>query len=161
MTIKVGDKMPKGTLGIMTEAGPGAISTDELFAKKKVVLVSVPGAFTPTCSAKHLPGFVQHADDFFAKGVDTVACMAVNDVFVMRAWGKDQGVGDKVKMLADGNGEYAKALGLQMDGSAFGMGMRGQRFAIIVDDGKAVHVAIEPPGKFEVSSAERVLAKLK
>jgi peroxiredoxin len=161
MTIKVGDKMPKGTFGIMTPAGPGAISTDELFTGKKVVLVSVPGAFTPTCSAKHLPGLVEHADDFFAKGVDTVACMAVNDVFVMRAWGKDQGVGDKVKLLADGNGEYAKALGLQMDGTAFGMGMRGQRFAIIVDKGKAVHVAIEAHGKFEVSNAESILAKLK
>jgi len=158
MTIKVGDKMPAGTFGIMTEAGPGAISTDELFAGKKVVLVSVPGAFTPTCSAKHLPGFVEHADDFFAKGVDTVACMAVNDVFVMKAWGKDQGVGDKVKMLADGNGEYARALGLQLDGTAFGMGMRGQRFAIVVDDGVAVYVAVEAPGKFEVSSAERILA---
>jgi peroxiredoxin len=152
--------MPAGTFGIMTEAGPGAISTDELFKGKKVVLVSVPGAFTPTCSAKHLPGFVEHADDFLEKGVDTVACMAVNDVFVMRAWGKDQGAGDKVKMLADGNGEYARALGLQLDGTAFGMGMRGQRFAIIVDDGVAVHTAIEAPGKFEVSSAERVLAKL-
>ena len=161
MTIKVGDKMPAGTFGIMTEAGPGAISTDELYAGKKVVLVSVPGAFTPTCSAKHLPGFVEHADDFFAKGVDTVACMAVNDVFVMKAWGKDQGVGDKVKMLADGNGEYASALGLQLDGTAFGMGMRGQRFAIVVDDGVAVHVAIEAPGKFEVSSAERILANVK
>ncbi|HSD70022.1 MAG TPA: peroxiredoxin [Woeseiaceae bacterium] len=161
MTIKVGDKMPAGTFGIMTEAGPGAISTDELFAGKKVVLVSVPGAFTPTCSAKHLPGFVEHADDFFAKGVDTVACMAVNDVFVMKAWGKDQGVGDKVKMLADGNGEYARALGLQLDGTAFGMGMRGQRFAIVVDDGVAVHVAVEAPGKFEVSSAERILATVR
>lgn len=161
MTIKVGDKMPAGTFGIMTDAGPGAISTDELFAGKKVVLVSVPGAFTPTCSAKHLPGFVEHADDFFAKGVDTVACMAVNDVFVMKAWGKDQGVGDKVKMLADGNGEYARALGLQLDGTAFGMGMRGQRFAIVVDDGVAVHVAVEAPGKFEVSSAERILATVR
>lgn len=161
MTIKVGDKMPAGTFGIMTEAGPGAISTDELFAGKKVVLVSVPGAFTPTCSAKHLPGFVEHADDFFAQGVDAVACMAVNDVFVMKAWGKDQGVGDKVKMLADGNGEYARALGLQLDGTAFGMGMRGQRFAIVVDDGVAVHVAVEAPGKFEVSSAERILATVR
>lgn len=161
MSIKVGDKMPAGTFGIMTDAGPGAISTDELFAGKKVVLVSVPGAFTPTCSMKHLPGFVEHADDFHAKGVDTVACMAVNDVFVMKAWGKDQGVGDKVKMLADGNGEYARALGLQLDGTAFGMGMRGQRFAIVVDDGIATHVAVEAPGKLEVSSAERILANVR
>jgi peroxiredoxin len=161
MTIKVGDRMPAGTFGIMTEAGPGAISTDELFAGKKVVLVSVPGAFTPTCSAKHLPGFIEHADDFLTRGVDTVACMAVNDVFVMRAWGKDQGVGDKVSMLADGNGEYARSLGLELDGTPFGMGVRGQRFAIIADNGVAVHVAVEAPGKFEVSSAERILEKLR
>jgi peroxiredoxin len=160
MTIKVGDKMPSGTFGIMTDAGPGALSSDELFAGKKVVVVSVPGAFTPTCSAKHLPGFVEHADKFFAKGVDTLACMAVNDTFVMDAWGKDQNVGDKIKMLADGNGEYARALGLEMDGTAFGMGMRGKRFAIVVSNGVAKHVAIEAPGKFEISSAEAVLAKL-
>jgi peroxiredoxin len=160
MTIKVGDKMPSGTFGIMTDAGPGALSSDEIFAGKKVVVVSVPGAFTPTCSAKHLPGFVEHADKFFAKGVDTLACMAVNDTFVMDAWGKDQNVGDKIKMLADGNGEYARALGLEMDGTAFGMGMRGKRFAIVVSNGVAKHVAIEAPGKFEISSAEAVLAKL-
>jgi peroxiredoxin len=160
MTIKAGAKMPKGTFGIMTEAGPGAISSDELFAGKKVVLVSVPGAFTPTCSAKHLPGFVERASEFTKRGVDTIACMAVNDVFVMNAWGKDQHVGQKVKMLADGNGEYARALGLEMDGNAFGMGMRGQRFAIVVNDGVATHVAVEAPGKFEVSSAEAVLGKL-
>jgi peroxiredoxin len=160
MTIKVGDKMPSGTFGIMTDAGPGALSSDEIFAGKKVVVVSVPGAFTPTCSAKHLPGFVEHADKFFAKGVDTLACLAVNDTFVMDAWGKDQNVGDKIKMLADGNGEYARALGLEMDGTAFGMGMRGKRFAIVVSNGVAKHVAIEAPGKFEISSAEAVLAKL-
>lgn len=160
MTIKAGEKMPKGTFGIMTEAGPGAISTEELFAGKKVVLVSVPGAFTPTCSAKHLPGFVEHASEFGKRGVDTVACMAVNDVFVMNAWGKEQRADKKVRMLADGNGEYARALGLEMDGTAFGMGKRGQRFAIVVDDGKATHVAVEAPGKFEVSSAKAILAKL-
>ena len=120
MTIKAGDKMPAGTFSVMTESGPGAVSTDELFGGKKVVLVSVPGAFTPTCSASHLPGFVQHAGEIRSKGVDTIACMAVNDVFVMNAWGKDQGVGDDVVMLADGNGEYAAALGLEMDGTAFG-----------------------------------------
>lgn len=158
--IKVGDKMPKGAFGIMTDAGPGALSTDELFAGKRVVLVSVPGAFTPTCSAKHLPGFVEHADEFSGQGVDTIACMAVNDTFVMNAWGKDQGVGSKVKMLADGNGEYARALGLELDGTAFGMGKRGQRFAIVVDNGVVSHIAVEAPGKFEVSSAEAVLAKL-
>jgi peroxiredoxin len=160
MSIQVGEKMPAGVFGVMTDDGPGAMSTDELYAGKKVVLVSVPGAFTPTCSAKHLPGFVEMADAIGAKGVDTIACMAVNDVFVMDAWGKDQGVGDKVVMLADGNGEYAAALGLEMDGTAFGMGKRGQRFAIVVDDGTATHVAVEAPGQFEVSKAESVLASI-
>jgi peroxiredoxin len=160
MTISAGEKMPSGAFGTMTDAGPGAISTDELFAGKKVILVSVPGAFTPTCSMNHLPGYVDHIDALKAKDVDTVACMAVNDVFVMDAWGKDRGVGDNVLMLADGNGEYAQALGLEMDASAFGMGMRGQRFAIIVDDGVATHVAIEAPGQFEVSKAEAVLEAL-
>ena len=160
MSIQAGEKMPSGAFGVMTEAGPGAVSTDEFFAGKKVVLVSVPGAFTPTCSMNHLPGFVEHADEILGKGVDTIACMAVNDVFVMDAWGKDRSVGNKVSMLADGNGEYAKALGLEMDGTAFGMGMRGQRFAVIVDDGVATHVAVEEAGKFEVSSAEAILANL-
>lgn len=160
MTIKAGQKMPSGTFGIMTESGPGAISTDELFAGKKVVLVSVPGAFTPTCSMNHLPGFVDHAADLAAKGVDSIACMAVNDVFVMDAWGKDRGVGDKVIMLADGNGEYTRALGLEMDASGFGMGKRSQRFAIVVDDGVAAHVGVEAPGQFEVSKAEAILNAL-
>lgn len=160
MTVQVGEKMPSGIFGVMTEAGPGAISADELFTGKKVVLISVPGAFTPTCSAKHLPGFLQYADEFKARGVDTIACMAVNDVFVMHAWGKDQRVGDKVVMLADGNGDYAEALGLAQDSSAFGMGKRGRRFAIIVDDGIATHVAVEAPGQFEVSKAETVLSAL-
>ncbi|HNP64031.1 MAG TPA: peroxiredoxin [Woeseiaceae bacterium] len=160
MTISAGEKMPSGTFGIMTDAGPGAISTDELFAGKKVVLVSVPGAFTPTCSMNHLPGFVEQAAAIKSKDVDTIACMAVNDVFVMDAWGKDRGVGDDVLMLADGNGEYAEALGLELDASGFGMGKRGQRFAIIVDDGVATHVAVEAPGKFEVSKAEAILAAL-
>jgi peroxiredoxin len=160
MSIQVGEKMPAGVFGVMTDSGPGALSTDELFAGKKVVLVSVPGAFTPTCSAKHLPGFVEEAVALKGKGVDTVACMAVNDVFVMDAWGKDQGAGDSVMMLADGNGEYAQALGLEMDGTAFGMGMRGQRFALVVDDGVATHVAVEAPGQFEVSKVESVLAAL-
>ncbi len=152
--------MPSGLFGVMTAAGPGAVSTEDLFGGKKVVLFSVPGAFTPTCSMNHVPGFVDHADEILAKGVDTIACMAVNDIFVMDAWGKDRSVGDKISMLADGNGEYASALGLEMDATGFGMGMRGQRFAIIVDDGVATHVAVEEPGKFEVSSAESVLANL-
>ena len=160
MTIQAGDKMPSGAFGVMTESGPGAISTDDLFSGKKVVLVSVPGAFTPTCSMNHLPGFVDHAADLKSKGVDTIACMAVNDVFVMDAWGKDRGVGDNVMMLADGNGEYSQALGLELDASGFGMGMRGQRFALIVDDGTATHVAVEAPGQFEVSKAESILAAL-
>lgn len=157
MTIAAGEKMPAGVLGIMTESGPGAISTNDLFSGKKVVLVSVPGAFTPTCSMNHLPGFVEQAAALRAKNVDTIACMAVNDVFVMDAWGKDRGVGEDVMMLADGNGEYAAALGLELDASGFGMGKRGQRFAIVVDDGVATHVAVEAPGQFEVSKAESIL----
>jgi peroxiredoxin len=160
MTIKAGDRMPSGVFGVMTEAGPGAMSADELFSGRKVVLVSVPGAFTPTCSMNHLPGFVDHAEEITAKGVDTIACMAVNDVFVMDAWGKDRKVDDKVVMLADGNGEYTRALGLEMDGSKFGLGMRGQRFAMVVDDGVVQHVAVEAPGQFEVSKAEAILATL-
>ena len=160
MTIAAGERMPDGTFGVMTDAGPGALSTEELFSGKKVVLVSVPGAFTPTCSMNHLPGFVDQAGSLKAKGVDTIACMAVNDVFVMDAWGKDRRVGDDVVMLADGNGEYARALGLEMDASGFGMGMRGQRFAVVVDDGVATHVAVEAPGQFEVSKAEAILETL-
>lgn len=160
MTIKAGDKMPSGTFGVMTDSGPGAISSDDLFAGKKVVLVSVPGAFTPTCSMNHLPGFVDHADEILATGVDTIACMAVNDVFVMDAWGESQGVGDDVLMLADGNATYARALGLEQDSTAFNMGIRSRRFAIVVDDGVARHVAVDEPGKFEVTSAEAVLEAL-
>ena len=160
MAIQQGEKMPSGVFGVMTDAGPGAISTDELFSGKKVVLVSVPGAFTPTCSASHLPGFVNHASGMGSKGVDTIAFMAVNDVHVMNAWGKDQGVGDDIVMLADGNAEYAKALGLDFDGSKFGMGVRGQRFAVIVEDGTATHVAVEAPGQFDVSKAESILENL-
>jgi len=160
MTISVGEKMPSGAFGIMGETGPGAISTSDLFSGKKVVLVSVPGAFTPTCSANHLPGYVDQAAALKAKDVDTIACMAVNDVFVMDAWGKDRDVGDNVMMLADGNGEYSQALGLEFDASAFGMGVRGQRFAIVVDDGVATHVAVEAPGQFEVSKVEAILEAL-
>ena len=157
MAIQAGDKMPEGSFGIMTENGPGAMTTDELFAGKKVVLISVPGAFTPTCSMKHLPGFVEQAEALKAEGIETIACTAVNDVFVMDAWGKERGVGDSVLMLADGNGDYVRALGLEMDGTGFGMGMRGQRFAIVVEDGTATHVAVEAPGQFEVSKVEAIL----
>jgi glutaredoxin/glutathione-dependent peroxiredoxin len=160
MTIKVGDKMPDGVFGIMAKSGPDTLATDELFSGKKVVLVSVPGAFTPTCSMNHLPGYLELASELSAKGVDTIACMAVNDVFVMSAWGKDRAVGDKVVMLADGNGDYTRALGLELDATGFGMGMRGQRFAIVVDDGIATHVAVEAPAQFEVSKAEAVLDAL-
>ena len=160
MTIKAGEKMPAGTLKQMTKEGPKDITTDELFKGKKVVLFSVPGAFTPTCDAKHLPGFVELADAIKAKGVDTIACMAVNDVFVMNAWGKSSSVGDKILMLADGNGDYAKALGLELDAKGYGMGVRGQRFALIVKDGAATHVDVEAPGQFKVSAAEHVLGQL-
>jgi peroxiredoxin len=135
MTITIGDQIPSGTLTTMTDTGPTPLGSDELFAGKKVVLFSVPGAFTPTCSAKHLPGFIERADDIMARGVDTIACMAVNDVFVMNAWGKSAGA-DRVLMLADGNGDFTKALGLELDATAWGMGHRSQRFAMIVEDGR-------------------------
>ena len=160
MAIKAGERMPAGKFKRMTKEGPKDITSDELFKGKTVVLFSVPGAFTPTCDAKHLPGFVRDYEKLKAKGVDTVACLAVNDVFVMNAWGKAQGVGDKVLMLADGNGEYARALGLELDASGFGMGRRGQRFAIVVRDGVATRVAVEEPGQFKVSAAEAVLSQL-
>lgn len=160
MAIKAGDKMPAGKFKRMTKEGPKDMTSDEVFSGKRVVLFSVPGAFTPTCDAKHLPGFVQLADQILAKGVSTIACMAVNDVFVMNAWGKASGVGDKILMLADGNGEYAKALGLELDGKAHGLGTRGQRFAVVVKDGVATQVEIEAPGQFKVSSAEHILALL-
>lgn len=158
MSIQVGERMPSGIFGVMTDSGPAAISSEDLFTGKKVVFVSVPGAFTPTCSAQHLPGFVNHASELLDKGIDTIACMAVNDVHVMNAWGKDQNVGDAVMMLADGSGEYSAALGLELDGTAFGMGMRSQRFALVVDDGVATHVAVEQPGKLEISTAEAILS---
>jgi peroxiredoxin len=160
MAIQSGDKLPSGTFGIMTASGPGSLSTDDLLSGKKVVLFSVPGAFTPTCSLNHLPGFIDNADAIAARGVDTIACMAVNDVFVMDAWGKDRGVGDNVLMLSDGNGDYTKALGLELDASGSGMGTRGQRFAIVADDGVARYVAVEEPGRFEVSAAEAILEHL-
>jgi peroxiredoxin len=160
MAIKAGDKLPAGTFKTMTKDGSQNLTSDQLFKGKKVVLFSVPGAFTPTCDAKHLPGFVEKAGELKAKGVDTIACMAVNDVFVMGAWGKYSNVGDNVLMLADGNGDYAKALGLEMDGRGFGMGMRGQRFALVVQDGVAKSVFIEGPGEFKVSAADYVLANL-
>lgn len=159
MTISVGEKMPSGTLTTMTADGPKPVSTDELFAGKKVVLFSVPGAFTPTCSMKHLPGFVAQAETLKAQGVDTVVCTAVNDVFVMSAWGKSANADDKVLMAADGNGDYVRSLGLELDASGFGMGKRGQRFSVIVDNGVATHVNIEGPGEFTVSNAETAVSQ--
>jgi glutaredoxin/glutathione-dependent peroxiredoxin len=160
MTIQVGESIPSAKLMQGTAEGPKETSTEELFGGKTVVLFGVPGAFTPTCSAKHLPGFVTQYDALRAKGADVVACMAVNDAFVMAAWGKDQGVGDKVVMLADGSAEFTKKLGLELDLTARGLGVRSQRFALIAKDGKVTHVAVEAPGAFEVSTAEAALAAL-
>ncbi|MFL6617874.1 MAG: peroxiredoxin [Povalibacter sp.] len=160
MTIKVGDKMPSGTLTLVTKDGPQKVSADEYFQGKKVVLFSVPGAFTPTCDAKHLPGFVEQAAQLKAKGVDKIACLAVNDAFVMKAWGKAQNTDGKVDMLADGNADYTKALGLELDATGFGMGTRGQRFALVVDNGVVKSVNVEAKGEFRVSSAEYVLEQL-
>lgn len=159
MSIEVGDRIPDSTLTTMGEKGPLPLNTAELFGGKKVVLVSIPGAFTPTCSARHLPGFVDHADELLAAGIDTIAFFAVNDVFVMNAWGKSAGA-DKILMLADGNGEFAAALGLELDATAFGMGHRSQRFALVAEDGVVTKLFIEGPGEFKVSSAEYVLASL-
>ncbi len=156
MAIAVGDKIPSATLKHMTSDGPADITTDELFGGKKVVVFALPGAFTPTCSAKHLPGFIQHAEAIRAKGVDTIACLSVNDAFVMGAWGKQQQADGKVLMLADGNADFSEALGLAFDASGFGMGKRAQRFAMIVDNGVVTHLALEEPGAFEVSSAEAI-----
>jgi peroxiredoxin len=160
MSIKAGERMPSGTLKTMGPDGPKDVKTDELFCGKKVLLFSVPGAFTPTCDAKHLPGFVELAEKLKAKGVDTIACMSVNDVFVMNAWGKSSNVAGKVLMLADGNGDYTRALGLELDGRDFGLGMRGQRFALIVKDGVAERVNVEAPREFKVSAAAHLLTQL-
>lgn len=159
MTIQVGDQIPETTLTTMREKGPVPLGTSEIFGNKKVVLFSVPGAFTPTCSAKHLPGFVDLADEILGRGVDTIACVAVNDVFVMNAWGKSTSA-DKILMLADGNAEFAKSLGLELDATAFGMGMRSQRFALVAENAVVTQLFIEGPGEFKVSSAENVLSKL-
>jgi len=158
MTIQVGDKIPEGMFTIMGAEGPTGISTADIFAGKKVVLFAVPGAFTPTCSAAHLPGFVVHVDDIKAKGVDTVACMSVNDVFVMHAWGQSDNA-DHLMMLADGNGDFTKAVGLELDGTGFGMGTRSKRFAMIVDDGVVSLLNVDA-GALEGSSAEAILAAL-
>jgi peroxiredoxin len=158
--IKVGDRIPNVTLQQKTADGIQPITTDQLFKGKKVVMFAVPGAFTPTCSMKHLPGFVEKADAIKKKGIDTIACVSVNDAFVMDAWGKDQKVGDKVVMLADGSAKLAQALGLGLDLSERGLGMRSQRYAMVVEDGVVKKLNVEEAGKFEVSSADTILAAI-
>ena len=160
MTVSVGDKIPLVTLKTMTAEGPKELNTGEIFAGKKVVLFGLPGAFTPTCSAKHLPGFINAYDALAAKGVNTIACISVNDAFVMGAWGKAHEAGDKVLMLADGNADFAKAMGLDADFSAYGMGTRCKRFALVAEDGVVKVLNVEAPGQFEVSSADYVLNQL-
>lgn len=160
MTIKVGDSIPSMKLTEATPNGPKEVSTDDIFKGRKVVLFAVPGAFTPTCSAKHMPSFLTNIDKLKAKGVDTIACVAVNDAFVMNAWAKDQGSGGKVVMLADGSGQFTKALGLELDLNARGLGTRSQRYALVAENGKVTHLGLEAPGDFKVSSAESVLEHL-
>ncbi len=160
MTISVGDSIPEMTLVKATADGPAPVTTAELFGGRTVALFSVPGAFTPTCSARHLPGFVDNAEAMKARGVDEVVCVSVNDAFVMKAWGESANATGKVTMIADGNADFSKALGLTFDGSAYGMGVRGQRFSMIVKDGKVAELNIEPPGAFGVSSAEHLMGQL-
>lgn len=159
MTIKTGDKLPEATLVKVTENGPEQVNSADYFKGRKVALFSVPGAFTPTCSAKHLPGFVDKAEALKAKGIDEIACTAVNDAFVMGAWGKGAHA-DGITMLADGNGDFAEAVGLTMDGKAFGMGKRGQRYSMVVNDGVVEQLNVEAPGEFKVSSADHMLEQL-
>ena len=160
MAINIGAALPDTKFMEMTDDGPQARTTADVFSGKKVVLFSVPGAFTPTCSAKHLPGYIEQADAILAKGVDDIVCTAVNDAFVMGAWGASQGSTDKVRLLADGNGDFVKALGLDFDASGFGMRQRGQRFAMIVENGIVTTLNVEAPGEFKVSAAEYILSQL-
>ena len=160
MTIKVGDKLPAGTLSRMTKDGPAPISTDEIFKGKRVVLFAVPGAFTPTCSAAHVPGFLKHAKQIKAKKVDAIACLSVNDAFVMGAWGKDQKVGDEILMLADGSGDYTKALGLELDLRKPGLGMRSRRYSMLVEDGVVKRINLDEGGALEHSKAEVILTQI-
>ncbi len=158
MSIQINDLIPSSTVNILKD-GVQAIDTAEYFNQRKLVLFAVPGAFTPTCSAKHLPGYIKHAQDFEAKGYE-LACLSVNDAFVMSAWAKSQEAPESIAMLADGNAAFAKALGLELDASAFGMGIRAKRFALVADHGKVTHLFVEAPGEFSVSSAESVLSTL-
>ena len=160
MTIQVGDTLPSVNLTMMTAEGPKPISLNELSAGKKVVLFAVPGAFTPTCSAQHLPGFIERSKAIKEKGVDLIACVSVNDPFVMKAWGEDRNVGEDVMMLSDGNGEFTAAIGLEMDGSGFGLGTRSQRYAMIIDDGAVSVLNVEQGPGLDVSSADTVLEQL-
>ncbi|MDP3738542.1 MAG: peroxiredoxin [Hyphomonadaceae bacterium] len=160
MTIKVGDRLPDATFRVMKDGKPADLSVADLTKGKKVALFAVPGAFTPTCSAKHLPGYKEKAAELRGKGLAAIACVSVNDVFVMNAWGKDQQVGEDVMMLADGNGTFAKAVGLEMDGSGFGMGSRSKRYSMIVEDGVVKSLNIEAPGEFKVSAADYMLGQL-
>ena len=160
MTISNGDTIPTVNIAVMGDSGPEGLTTDDLFKGKKVVLFGVPGAFTPTCSAQHLPGFINNADAIKAKGVDTIACISVNDPFVMGAWGKDQSAGEAVVMVADGSAEFAKATGLEFDLTAKGLGLRNQRYSMIVEDGVVKNMNLDEPGNFEVSSAEKILEQL-
>lgn len=160
MTIKVGDKLPQGVFTVMNDNGPSPMTTDDLFGGKKVVLFAVPGAFTPGCSMSHLPSYLNLSNEIYAKNVDTIACMSVNDTFVMHAWGIDKDVNDKILMLADGNGDFTRAIGLDNDNSNFGMGIRCKRFAMIAENGIITDLMIEEPGKIEISKAESVLSKL-
>ncbi len=160
MTLKTGDRIPSVTIQQVTQEGPQQISTDAFFKGKRIVVVGVPGAYTPVCSAKHLPSFVDNATAMLAKGVDMVACLSVNDAFVMDAWGKAQNVGDKVVMLADGNAEFTKATGFELDGSGFGLGLRSRRFAMLVEDGVVKILQLEEGGALDVSTADNMLAAL-
>lgn len=160
MTIQAGDRIPEGKLKVMGKDGPMNVEAAELLGQGRVVLFSVPGAFTPTCDAKHLPGFIDKAAALKARGVGKLVCLAVNDVFVMNAWGKSAGVGESIVMAADGNGEYTRALGLELDARGFGMGMRGKRFALVIENGVVKQVHVEAPGEFKVSSADYILGQL-
>lgn len=160
MTIKVGDRLPDATFTTPTSEGPRPVTTTDVFGGRKVALFAVPGAFTPTCSARHLPSYKDRAEELKAKGVEAIACLSVNDVFVMGAWARDQGVEGSITMLADGNGDFARAIGLELDGTKFGMGIRAQRFSLVAEDGVVTHLFVEAPAEYKVSSAEHMLEAL-
>jgi len=160
MTIKIGDRLPQATFMTMTAEGPRPVTTDDVFKGAKVAVLALPGAFTPTCSARHLPGYKDHVADFRAKGVGKIVCISVNDVFVMGAWAKDQGITNEVSLLADGNADFTRAIGLEFDGSKFGMGVRSQRYSMLVDDGVVTQLNVEEGGEFKVSAADYLLGQL-